>query len=101
MNESLKPQDEAQSGVAVGSTPFMGVRPISPEDVTKEGNRNYDLGRKHGHAEKADLLDWAESLLCNAVPMSHCTQEEWDAAVKKWRDEKHGVTSTPNAKTLP
>ena len=38
-----------------------------------------------------DLLDWAESLICNAIPMAHCTQEEWDAAVNKWRDQKHGV----------
>lgn len=29
MNESLKPQDEAQSGVAVGSTPLLGVLPES------------------------------------------------------------------------
>lgn len=41
--------------------------------------------------KKAHLLDWAESLLCNALPMSHCSQEEWDVAVKNWRDEKHGV----------
>jgi hypothetical protein len=71
-------------------------REITPDDVTKEADRNYELGRKHGHSEKADLLDWAESLLCNAVPMSHCTQEDWDAAVKKWRDEKHGVAKSAN-----
>ena len=43
------------------------------------------------HAGSLELLDWAESLLCNAVPMPHCTQEEWDAAVQKWRDQKHGI----------
>ena len=43
-----------------------------------------------------DLLDWAESLLCNALPMSHCTQDEWDSALKKWRDLKHGEPSGPN-----
>ena len=43
-----------------------------------------------------ELTDWAETLLCNAAPMAHCTQTEWDATVKRWRDEKHGV-STPNA----
>ena len=42
-----------------------------------------------------ELTDWAETLLCNAAPMAHCTQTEWDATVKRWRDEKHGV-STPN-----
>ena len=83
---------------ASGSLERMVSRPreITPDDVTKEADRNYELGRKHGHSEKADLLDWAESLLCNAVPMSHCTQEDWDAAVKKWRDEKHGVAKSAN-----
>ena len=38
-----------------------------------------------------DLLDWAESLLCNAVPMPHCTQDEWDKAVGDWRDGKHSM----------
>jgi len=72
------------------------ARPITPEDVIAAADKAYDLGRKHGRDEKADLLDWAETLLCNAVPMAHCTQAEWDATVRRWRDEKHGV-STPNA----
>ena len=76
------------------SDALLGVRPISPQDVIREANANYDMGRKHGRDEKADLLDWAESLLCNAVP-THCTQADWDDAVRRWRDEKHGV-STPN-----
>jgi hypothetical protein len=37
------------------------------------------------------LLDWAETLICNATPMSHCTQEEWDEGVTRWRDQKHEV----------
>jgi hypothetical protein len=41
-----------------------------------------------------ELTDWAETLLCNAMPMQHCMQTEWDATVKRWRDEKYGV-STP------
>lgn len=41
-----------------------------------------------------ELTDWAETLLCNAAPMSHCTQGDWDATIKQWCDEKHGV-STP------
>ena len=50
--------------------------------------------------ERVDLLDWAESLLCNAKPMSHCTQEDWDKAVLKWRDEKHGRSKpAPEVKT--
>lgn len=76
---------------------LSSVRPITPGDVTREANQSDDLGRKHGHEEKADLLDWAETLLCNAAPMPHCTQADWDAKVSKWRDEKHGVSSTPSA----
>lgn len=68
-----------------------GLRPITPDDVVKEADVNYDLGRKHGHEEKADLLDWAETLLCNAAPMAHCTQVDWDDTVRRWRDEKHGA----------
>lgn len=29
----------------------VSVRPITPEDVKKEADRNYDLGRKHGREE--------------------------------------------------
>lgn len=37
------------------------------------------------------LLDWAETLLCNAVPPAHCSEEEWRKLLKEWRDAKHGV----------
>jgi|GEM_PF-7073316 len=37
----------------------------------------------------AHLLDWAESLICNALPMSHCSQDDWDGLVKKWREAKN------------
>ena len=88
-------QSKTAGAAAVGSNRLLGARPITPEDVIKEADRNYDLGRKHGHDEKADLLDWAETLLCNSLPMSHCTQEEWDRIIKSWRDKKHGA-SAPN-----
>lgn len=38
-----------------------------------------------------DLLDHAESLICNANPLAHCSQLEWDEAVKRWRDDKHNL----------
>lgn len=38
---------------------------------------------------KTDLLDWAETLLCNGVCPSHCTPKEWDEAIIAWRDAKH------------
>lgn len=37
------------------------------------------------------LADWAETLLCNARPMAHCAQGEWDSIVAQWRDQKHGL----------
>ncbi len=37
------------------------------------------------------LLDWAETLLCNSQPMSHCSQEEWEATIKKWSGDKRSV----------
>lgn len=39
------------------------------------------------------LLDWAETLLCNAVPPAHCSEEEWRKLLKEWRDAKHGIES--------
>lgn len=42
--------------------------------------------------DKQGLLDWAETLLCNSEPMSHCTKDEWAELVLKWRDAKHGVS---------
>jgi hypothetical protein len=37
------------------------------------------------------LVEWAETLLCNARPMEHCSQIEWDATIARWRDQKHAV----------
>jgi hypothetical protein len=71
------------------------LRPITPEDVERESNKNYAVGRKHGHDERADLLDWAETLLCNSQPMAHCSQEDWNQRIKQWRDEKHLQCPTP------
>ena len=42
--------------------------------------------------EAADLIEHAETLLCNSKPMSHCTQADWDKLIKDWRDRKHGVS---------
>lgn len=95
MNEPNNVKTETAG--AVGSGTLLGARPLTADDVVKEADRAYDLGRKHGKEELADLLDWAETLLCNSLPMTHCTQEEWDEKIKSWRDQKHGVI-TPNDK---
>lgn len=36
-----------------------------------------------------DLVDWAETILCNVQPMAHCTQADFDALVQHWRERKH------------
>ncbi len=39
-----------------------------------------------------DLCDWAETLLCNAEPPKHSTEEEWSQLVTKFRSELHLIT---------
>lgn len=46
-----------------------------------------------------DLLDWAEAIICNGVPMGHCKQDEWDRYVTDWRDAKHAAF--PDGKPAP
>ena len=37
------------------------------------------------------LVDHAETLLCNSLPMAHCSQVNWDEIIRKWRDQKHAI----------
>jgi hypothetical protein len=91
--------EEARSSPVTGSALRGPSNPVlrDPEDF---GSREFwkaanahAVRRWAAEAEKVaqmqGLLDWAESLICNGVPMSHCTQDEWDDAVNKWRDDKH------------
>ena len=55
-------------------------------------------------AEEADkaaklqhLVEWAESIICNALPISHWTQSEWNAVVKQWRDLLHANNAISEA----
>lgn len=50
---------------------------------------------------KDHLLDWAESILCSSLPMSHCSQEDWDSTITAWRDEKHEVKPDGDQGVLP
>lgn len=43
--------------------------------------------------EVDELVNMAETMLCNSRPMSHCSPAEWDRLVKRWRDAKHGVSA--------
>ena len=38
-----------------------------------------------------DLCNWAETLLCNAEPPKHSTEEEWSQLVTKFRSELHPI----------
>lgn len=46
--------------------------------------------RAREHIKERELLDWAETLLCNAECPKHCKPDEWREILKRWRDEKHG-----------
>jgi hypothetical protein len=55
--------------------------------------------RAREHIKERELLDWAETLLCNAECPKHCKPEEWRDILKRWRDEKHGVTPNTQAES--
>ena len=84
-----------ENNIGQFSSAFSHLRPITPEDVIIESDRSYNMGRRHGHEERADLLDWAETLLCKSMPMPNCSQEDWNLKVKTWLDEKHSVDLAP------
>jgi hypothetical protein len=46
-----------------------------------------------------ELADSAETLLCNALPMAHCSQSEWDDIIHKWRDQKNAIRTAPTGET--
>lgn len=48
--------------------------------------------RARDHIAERELLDWAETLLCNAECPKHCKPDEWRDILKRWRDQKHGVS---------
>ncbi len=40
-----------------------GMRPITEEDLIRESNKSYDLGRKHGHDERTEELKGVPEML--------------------------------------
>jgi len=36
-----------------------------------------------------ELIEWAETLLCNAQCPKHCKPDEWREILRRWRDEWH------------
>lgn len=54
---------QPEGGAAVRSSDLLdGPRPITPEDMTKEADRNYDLGRKHAKEELQPAIAALEQL---------------------------------------
>jgi hypothetical protein len=53
--------------------------------------------RAREHIKERELLDWAETLLCNAECPNRCKPEEWRDILKRWRDQKHGVSPNDQA----
>ena len=53
--------DDAASCRTCGAE-FPSLRPITADDVTREGDRNYDLGRKHAKEELHPVLVALEQL---------------------------------------
>lgn len=47
--------------------------------------------RNRIRSEARDLADYAEVLLCNAVPMTHLPQDQWRDILRKWMAEKHRI----------
>lgn len=86
--------------VPVRVDPISRERILTPEahELITKTKLLILLGRKLGHEEKADLLDWAETLLCNSLPMPHCSQEEWNKLITEWRNQKHGIKKNPDCR---
>ena len=66
---------------------------IKPDAITKTGKfdliERWNTDKKSDPLPASELLDWAESIICNAKPEEYFTQTDWDNAIRKWRDEKH------------
>ena len=82
-----KPESEPP---IAGSAICSAARPITPEDVVKEANRNYDLGRKHGLAEARPSLAATQRLLLEiAIEQRH--HQEWRTLAMRLADESTAV----------
>ena len=51
-------------------------------------------------AKLRELLEWAETLLCNAEHPQHCGDPKWSRIVHKWRDQKHALAPAPEEPTI-
>lgn len=72
----------------------MNDKPASefPEVVTSKGIGSSAL--LGSVSDERSLLEWAETLLCNAACPPHSTGKEWSEIIHKWRDAKHGLPAS-------
>ena len=66
------------------------ARPITSEDVIKEADRNYDLGRKHGLEEARPSLDATQRLLLKIATQQQ-QHQEWRTLAMRMADESTAV----------
>ncbi len=58
-----KAKNRKRAAAVAGAAICSAARPITPEDVVKEADRNYNLGRKHGIEESKPSLEASQRLL--------------------------------------
>ena len=80
---------EGQPPIA-GSANCSAARPITPQDVVKEADRNYDLGRKHGLAEARPSLAATQRLLLEII-IEQRHHQEWRTLAMRLADESTAV----------
>jgi hypothetical protein len=71
---------------------------LDVSDYSKEELESYIRRLECRNAALKDCLDWAETILCNSLPMQHSTLDEWNEIINKWRDSKHAIDAA-RAKT--
>ena len=79
------PKTQLKRGAAVRSNRIVGR--LTARVIAAARRSAYEITKAHD-GDESNIAD--ENDLVEAVEaLSHCTQDEWDDAVKKWRDDKH------------
>jgi hypothetical protein len=111
VNDMQKDFEQPESAGAVSSTRLLdGLRPITPDDVTKEGDRNYDLGRNHAMEELQPALLALERLFlscahlrlrCEMVCPSIKSYGDWSDNTKAMRIAENVLRPSNNQGQRP
>lgn len=89
--------DDAASCRTCGAE-FPALRPITPDDVTREGDRNYDLGRKHAKEELHPALAALEQLYtsCGRLRLRCEMQAPKLKAFSDWDENSKAMRTAEN-----